>query len=166
MKYWCAILSGLSFVFLFFFQEETNFHRKALVGRGTENNASGGSESHESNERDGAVNEQKMDATTITDEKGGSENVPRRRPYYHRLKVFDKQRLHHPNGLRDMVLRPLIFLSFPVISYCGFSYGCYLVWYNVLNGTTSLILSGNSYEFSSSDVGLAYLSPLIGTTLG
>lgn len=107
-----------------------------------------------------------MDATTITDEKGASDNVPRRRPYYHRLKVFDKQRLRHPNGLRDMLLRPLMFLSFPVVSYCGFSYGCYLVWYNVLNGTTSLILSGKSYGFSSSSVGLAYLSPLIGTVLG
>ena len=169
MKYWCAILSGLCFVFLLFFQEETNYHRKALVGDGIKNNESGGPENHGSNERDGAIKEHKTDAAlnvaTITDEEKEPDNVPRRRSFYRRLRVFDKQALHYPNQLKDMVLRPLIFLSFPVISYAGFSYGSYLVWYNLLNGTSSLILSGKPYGFSSSKVGLAYISPLIGTTL-
>ena len=82
-----------------------------------------------------------------------------------KLKLFDKQTLRYPNRLKDMVLRPLIFLSFPVIFYAGFSYGSSLVWFNVLNGTTSLILSGKPYGFSSSIVGLAYISPFIGMTL-
>lgn len=68
--------------------------------------------------------------------------------------------------MKGMILRPLIFLSFPVISYAGFSYGSNLVWFNVLNGTASLVLSKEPYEFSSSTVGLAYISPLIGVTLG
>lgn len=64
------------------------------------------------------------------------------------------------------MLRPLIFLTFPVIFYAGFSYGSNLVWFNVLNATASLILSGSPYRFSSSMVGLAYLSPLIGVLFG
>lgn len=64
-----------------------------------------------------------------------------------------------------MILRPLSFLTSPVIVYAGISYGSTIVWFNVLNGTASLILSKKPYEFSSSMVGLSYLSPLLGVLL-
>ncbi|KAL8634789.1 MAG: hypothetical protein Q9228_007646 [Teloschistes exilis] len=85
--------------------------------------------------------------------------------YPQKLKLFDRKLLDRPNRLKGMVVRPLIFLTFPVIFYSGFSYGSNLVWFNVLNGTASLILSGKPYSFSSSMVGLAYLSPLLGASL-
>lgn len=168
--YWCAILSGISSVFLFFFMEETNYHRKVLAGNEMKKNESVGPVIQESDLRDDAVQKHNMDTelhvSTITNEEGRPDNVPRRKSFYHKLKVFDKQELRYPNRLKDMILRPLIFLSFPVIFYAGFSYGSNLVWFNVLNGTASLILSGKPYGFSSSTVGLAYISPLIGMTLG
>ncbi|KAF6240619.1 hypothetical protein HO173_001290 [Letharia columbiana] len=168
--YWCAILSGISSVFLFFFMEETNYHRKVLAGNEMKKNGSVGPVIHDSDIRDDAVQKHNMDTelhvSTITNEEGRPDNVPRKKSFYHKLKVFDKQELRYPNRLKDMVLRPLIFLSFPVIFYAGFSYGSNLVWFNVLNGTASLILSGKPYGFSSSIVGLAYISPLIGMTLG
>lgn len=86
--------------------------------------------------------------------------------YPQRLKIFERTSLRKPNRLQEMAIRPLIFLTFPVIFYAGFSYGSNLVWFNVLNGTASLILSGKPYGFSSSMVGLAYLSPLLGAVLG
>ena len=86
--------------------------------------------------------------------------------FFDKLKLFDKQELQYPNRLKEMVLRPLIFLSFPVISYAGFSYGSNLVWFNVLNGTTSLILSKEPYTFGSSIIGLAYIAPFIGMAIG
>jgi len=45
-------------------------------------------------------------------------------------------------------------------------YGTCLCWYNVLNATTSSILSASPYNFSSGLVGTAYLSPLIAAALG
>jgi hypothetical protein len=45
-------------------------------------------------------------------------------------------------------------------------YGTCLCWYNVLNATTSSILSAAPYSFSSGLVGTAYLSPLIAAGLG
>ena len=156
-------------MFLFLFMEETNYHRKALVGIETKNEASG-PKSHGSYTRDDAVENTDMDAelngSTIQDEAGRLDKLSRRRSFYHKLKVFDKQELQYPNRLKEMILRPLIFLSFPVIFYAGFSYGSNLIWFNVLNGTTSLILSGEPYGFSSSIVGLAYLAPFIGMILG
>lgn len=150
--------------------EETNYHRKRFVGNDVKENQGGGPGSHEIDARDDAVEKNNLDAelnvSPLTYEEGRSENAPRRKSFYQKLKVFDKQELRYPNRLKDMVLRPIIFLSFPVIFYAGFSYGSSLVWFNVLNGTASLILSAKPYGFSSSTVGLAYLSPLIGMTLG
>ena len=150
--------------------EETNYHRNALAGDETKKNDYSGPDNYESYTRDDAVQHVNMDAelnvSSVKDEADRRDNMSRRRSFYYKLKVFDKQELRHPNRLKEMILRPLIFLSFPVIFYAGFSYGSNLVWFNVLNGTTSLVLSGKPYGFSSSIVGLAYLSPLIGMILG
>lgn len=166
--YWCAILSGLSFVFLVFFMEETNYHRETLVGSETKKNEGGGPVTRELHTGDAIEKENilaGLNGSSNTDEEYKTDNVARRKTLYQKLKLFDKQELRYPNRLKDMILRPLIFLSFPVIFYAGFSYGSSLIWFNVLNGTASLILSGKPYGFSSSIVGLTYISPLIGMTL-
>ena len=107
------------------------------------------------------LNELKGPAQVLTDESHSKE-----KKYLQKLKLFDKGIPSHPNRIQGMVLRPLIFLSFPVILYAGFCYGSNLVWFNVLNGTASLVLSKQPYAFSSSMVGLSYLSSLFGATLG
>lgn len=71
-----------------------------------------------------------------------------------------------PSTSREPLTRPLVFLTFPVIFYSGFSYDSNLVWFNVLNGTASLILGGKPYNFAASAVGLSYVSPLIGVIIG
>ncbi|KAL8717889.1 MAG: hypothetical protein Q9225_004914 [Loekoesia sp. 1 TL-2023] len=158
--YWCAILSGASFIFLFFSLEETNYHRKVLRGGQPTSNGEGGSQ---------------IDVSDSFEKNGlgsSAERVEEGRPgektksYYDKLKLFDKQALRYPKRLKSMAIRPLIFLTFPVILYAGFSYGSYIVWFNVLNGTTSLILSEKPYVFTTSIVGLAYIAPFLGLTIG
>lgn len=83
-----------------------------------------------------------------------------------KMALFRRQDLDQKNNLKGMVLRPLIFLSFPVIFAAGFMYGSILCYFNVLNGTTSLILSAPPYNFSSSMVGLTYVACLIGVSFG
>jgi len=83
--------------------------------------------------------------------------------YIQKLTLLDKKRPFH---LFRMMYRPLLFFSLPSVVYAGFSYGSNLVWFNVLNGTASLILSAPPYSFSSSMVGVTYFSPLIGVALG
>lgn len=127
-------------------------------------------ETEKNEARNDAIEKHNMDdelnLPPITNEGNGPDHAARTKSFYNKLKIFDKQTLRYPNRLKDMFLRPLIFLSFPVIFYAGFSYGSSLIWFNVLNGTASLILSGQPYGFTSSTVGLAYLSPLIGITIG
>lgn len=88
-----------------------------------------------------------------------------KKTYLDKLALVQRTALRKPTRLPGMIKRPLIFLTFPVIFYAGFSYGSNLIWFNVLNGTTSLILGG-TYNFPAAMVGLSYLSPLIGVALG
>ena len=46
------------------------------------------------------------------------------------------------------VVRPIRLMRFPIIAWCGFMYGASLIWFNILNATSSLILSGAPYHFA------------------
>ena len=149
--------------------EETNFHRD--VPPKTAKADSEGLPSANDCLSDFQPSEEsnpKMETTDTTnrDPERRSLEDHRNESYWRKLKVFDKQALQYSNHLKGMIFRPLIFLSFPVVFFSGFSYGSSLIWFNVLNGTASLILSGKPYDFSSSIVGLCYFSPLIGASLG
>lgn len=70
-----------------------------------------------------------------------------RKTILQKLKLFDakKRSLNH---FPLMIVRPLKLLSFPVVVYCGFSYGASLIWYSILNATASVVLSSEPYSFS------------------
>jgi MFS family permease len=139
-------------VFIFFFMEETNFVRHP---------ASTPPELHSPTE---ASDAEKSTSIDIRGHTPPSQNY-QRRTYLDKIKIFQPADLRKPNELKGMITRPLIFATFPVIFYAGFSYGSSLIWFNVLNATASLILGG-TYNFSASMVGVAYVSPLIGVALG
>jgi hypothetical protein len=56
-------------------------------------------------------------------------------------------------------------MRFPVIFFCDFYYGASLIWYNVLNATAALILSG-SYGFSTGLIGVSYIAALLSVVGG
>jgi hypothetical protein len=78
------------------------------------------------------------------------------------LALLQKSNSSRKFSFKGMILRPLLYVSFPVIFFSGFMYGSIVCLFNVLNGTASLILTGAPYDFSASMVGLSYLSCLIG----
>ena len=164
--YWCAIFCAIGFVFLFFFMEETNYSRAVIVG-------------HEAAEDSDKTSQGSQELPAKGDEKSGagipadveqSEPLPsshmKTKTYLDKIKLVRSADLRKQNHLAGMVARPVIFLTFPVIFYAGFSYGSNLVWFNVLNGTASLVLGGPPYNFAASMVGLSYVSPLIGVAIG
>lgn len=91
---------------------------------------------------------------------------PSRKSFLQKMALFRREDLQQKNMMKGMVLRPLIFLTFPVIFAAGFMYGSILCYFNILNGTTSLILSSAPYSFSSSKVGLTYIATLLGSATG
>lgn len=162
--YWCAIFLAIGFVFCFFFMEETNYDRAPLEMVET----SIGSAETNSNEEaptttgDSEKGPSAGDLSQLHDSGNGFVTYTPK-TYLQKLSLVDKKRDFR---LFRMMVRPLLFFSLPSIVYAGFSYGSNLIWFNVLNGTASLILSAPPYNFPSSMVGLAYISPLIGIAFG
>lgn len=155
----------MGFIFLFFFMEETNYSRHSVLGVAS-------AESSPATVPAALDSEKSTIAPSGNDAKSDLESPAptpspsyKQKTYLDKIKLFQAADLRKPNRIGGMMLRPLIFLSFPIIFYAGFSYGSNLVWFNVLNGTASLILGG-TYNFPSSMVGLSYLSPLIGVAIG
>ncbi|KAK5230660.1 hypothetical protein LTR47_007514 [Exophiala xenobiotica] len=156
--YWAAIFLAVIFVFLFFFMEETNYNRATSgVVSGTN------SPPPELRMRADAEKTPGLAGTNLTQssaEDGEVVSAP---------KTFtQKLSLWNPTPGKSMwkrAVRSLKYLGWPVIFYAGFSYGSYLIWFNVLNATASIILGGPPYNFSASMVGLSYLSCTIGVII-
>ncbi|MCJ1389037.1 hypothetical protein MMC18_001891 [Xylographa bjoerkii] len=176
--YWSAIWQAIGFIFLFFFMEETNYNRQSVISQVS---AAGSSESLSEK---GVVSKPGLGINTVVGESEiGEVHGHSQTTYLDKLKLFRTDQLQQRNELLGMVIRPLKFLSFPVIFFAGFTYGANLVWFNVLNGsspfawlwddsvadnilgTVSLVLASPPYNFAASSVGLSYLGPLIGTCI-
>jgi hypothetical protein len=153
--YWPAIFNAVAFLFLFFFMEETNYQRK-IIGVVISSDSSPAAL-----DRD-LVGQEKMQP--VTSQSGASvEAGTVTKPFVQKLSIWQ------PMPGQSMVgraKRSLQYLSWPVIAYCGFSYGSYLILFNILNATASIILGGAPYNFSASMVGLSYLSCVVGVIIG
>lgn len=150
--YWPAIFLAFTLVFLFFCMEETNYVRR-IDGVAVRTDASTAA----------VADEEKANlATTQTaaSEEGGR---PSTKTFVQKLSLW--QTCPGPSVF-ERAKRSLAYLAWPVIFYSGFSYGSYLIWFNVLNATTSIILGGPGYNFKPSMVGLSYVSCCIGVVAG
>jgi MFS family permease len=152
--YWPAVILGAVFVFLFFFLEETNYHR-VLPAQQVSQRASLAPGTLSDEKHTGAA------ASPALSENGEVYASPK--TFVQKLSIW--QPTPGQNMLRRAV-RVLKFLSWPVIFYAGFAYGSSLIWFNVMNATASVILSGDPYNFGSSMVGVTYLSCCVGVILG
>ncbi|OAQ59566.1 MFS transporter [Pochonia chlamydosporia 170] len=151
-----AIIAAAAFVILFFFMEETMYFRQTLEGLenldDTENKAT------DKNNGEETV----VSSTSQTSEKYDHKN------YGEKLKPFTRMEGRPPKKqmFLSMILPLSIIVQFPNIAWAGFIYGINLSWYNVLNATTSPILSTSPYNWSTSGVGLIYIGPIIGAAFG
>lgn len=142
--------------------EETNYHRlpKLQAEHGETDITANVAKTSDSEKSPGA--ELTSPAPSTTAAVMGKSN----KSYLQKLAPFRREDLRHKNMMKGLVLRPLIFFSFPVIFTAGFMYGSILCYFNILNGTTSLILSAAPYNFPSSKVGLTYVATLLGSATG
>ncbi|KIX03955.1 uncharacterized protein Z518_07508 [Rhinocladiella mackenziei CBS 650.93] len=161
--YYPSIFCAVALVFCFFFMEETNYHRSTVgiveTASGTQTPMSVAKEEKEI----------EKNATTVTREPEGGSVETGPVHYSSNKTFFQKLTLWQPSPGQDVFSRAissLKYLGWPVIFYAGFSYGSYLIWFNVLNATASLILSSPPYSFKASMVGLSYVSTCIGVIFG
>jgi MFS family permease len=153
--YWPAIFLGVTFIYLFFFLEETNYRRQTTgIVTAPESPTEGLSTELGDPEKAQKV----ISQSALSIEAGTS------------TKTFtQKLSLWHPSPGQNMFARAkrsLSYLAWPVVFYAGFSYGSYLILFNILNATASILLGGAPYHFSASMVGLSYVSCMIGVCVG
>ncbi|CBY01498.1 similar to MFS transporter [Plenodomus lingam JN3] len=157
--YWPAIFNAFTFVFLFFFLEETNYARSfPEITPGIASVLKGPSPKTPQDLEKAGPRVTSTAQSVVSDTIGTSA-----KSFVQKLSIWQ------PCPGQSMLIhakRSLKYLSWPVIFYSGFSYGSYLIWFNVLNGTSSIILSGPGYNFKPSMVGLSYVSCCIGVALG
>ncbi|RAL03653.1 putative MFS transporter [Aspergillus ibericus CBS 121593] len=151
--YWPSIFCAVGIVFLFFFMEETNYVREKPAPM-TPTESLRMSEQGE---------KEKRPATDISPGDAECGVMYKKKTYLQKLSLLGPS-LPRNNMFRRLY-QTLYYLSWPVVFYAGFSYGSYLIWFNVLNGTASVILGGAPYHFSSAMVGLSYVSCIVGTIL-
>ena len=143
--------------------EETNYDRKPA------NTLAPGAHHHPANEQptNNHVNEKPAEPTAPASNSSleSATQMSNHQPksFFQKLSLKDKSR---PQRMVYRFLLSLRLLSWPVIIYAGFSYGSYVIWFNVLNATASIILGGPPYNFPPSMVGLSYLAPLLGVVAG
>lgn len=172
--YFPAIFCGAAFLFLFFFMEETNYDRRSIgVVEGdsptrsteqlsTEKPATPDAEKEKSTSGD-PEKETPATASPAPEPAAPVEMYGKEKTFWQKLSVIDASR---KQLMPYRILLSLKLVSWPVVFYAGFSYGSYLIWFNVLNATASVLLGGAPYNFSSSMVGLSYLSCMIGVAGG
>lgn len=147
--YWPAIFNAVTLVFLFFCLEETNYNRAI-----PDASIQGIDPKEEDSSKEGFTVQQ-----SVAPIAAGT----RKKSLAHKLSIWQ------PSPGQNMFVRAkrsLAYLGWPVIFYAGFSYGSYLIWFNVLNATASIILGGPPYNFKASMVGLSYVSCCIGVIVG
>lgn len=148
--------------------EETNFHRESITGlemnpewRGSLSASIGKEEDTKSSPSPVVL----PDTHEGNHMETGTTVVPGRKSYTSRLKLIEVDGFRRKNHLLRLMMRPILFLLFPVISYAGFSYGCSVVWLAFMNATESAVFANAPYDFPTSIVGLTFISPLVGNTL-
>lgn len=152
--YWPAIFLGCTLIFLFFCLEESNYVRK-VDGVPIQIPSS-------QPPQKGVPDEEKVEAAT-RQTTGSDEIVTSSKTYIQKLSLWQPS---SGTNVFERAKRSLLYLTWPLIFYSGFSYGSYLIWFNVLNATTSIILGGPGYNFKPSMVGLSYVSCCIGVIVG
>ena len=137
-------------MFLFFFMEETNYHRKPSIPT-----LDACSTLPASPVKASELDEK--DPDTVIDQElhsieQGSRLTSSSKTYLQKIALFQKADLKQPNHLVGIITRPLIFLSFPVIFYAGFSYGSNLIVSSNPSESHPSIISIPRNMYSSSPV--------------
>ncbi|KAI0834279.1 putative MFS transporter [Hypoxylon sp. FL0890] len=154
--YFQAIFCAVTWVFLFFFMEETNYDRRT-VGVVAESNDGVVNPTPDTEKSKEASEDPSDGIKRIPSPVGGSSVATK--TFWQKMSVIDKPR---PFMMHYRAWQSLKLLSWPVVFYSGFSYGTYLIYFNILNATSSIILGGSPYNFRPSLVGLSYISCMIG----
>ncbi|KAK2779057.1 major facilitator superfamily transporter [Colletotrichum kahawae] len=147
-----SIICAVCFVTMFFFMEETIYFRDHVInGQETGSHGPGSDGSTDVKLDASSEKETKEPATSsqtsATQPLSSPQDINSGWGKYTLFKALPG-RPSNIDMLR-MAYRPIIMIfRFPTVAWAGFLYGINLAWYNVLNETASLVLTGSPYNWA------------------
>ncbi|KAH6980644.1 major facilitator superfamily domain-containing protein [Ilyonectria sp. MPI-CAGE-AT-0026] len=179
IQYTMSILGAVMTILTFFLFEETMYFRygntcnlPAISGL-PDKEAAPGSGPLEVNAKPDytedlkdASMQNRGDSSSMPQETPATSSIPEStKTYAQKLKVWGFRDPRQPNTFKFFLL-PFQLLRYSGISFAGLLVGGILSWYNVVGGSLALILSNEPYNFSANNIGLTYLSCVVGVTIG
>ena len=170
IQFIASIIAGALFLIFFFFLEETMFYREPVqdetVIEAADAAAAAGwtSEGKPSSTEITAIDEKQSPSSPRTEADSGEIAV--KKSYPAKLKVWGGRRPGQPNNFCRSMWMPFYLVRFPPVLFGGILVGSVLAWFNVVNATIALVLEAPPYNFSADMVGVMFIAPFIGCTLG
>lgn len=160
VMYFGALVLAVDAIALLFFLEDTTYFRSTVESSAATSNDLGSVDGEKTFSPVEGTTEERVKEVTFLDRQTGVLPQP---PW----KLFNLEPGRRPflQVLRSAWHTIVIIFVYPNILWSGLLYGLSLAWYNVGNGTTSAVLSAEPYNFSTTTVGVAYLSPFLGSGL-
>ena len=178
IQYIASIIAGAFFVVVFFCMEETMFYREPVqeevavdTARMRHDDGNNNHNNHNSKRNISAgkssfrTDDEKNTNTLLTDTDLG-QVILKKKSFLQKLKFWGARRPGQPNNFCRSLWMPFVLVRFPAILFSGLLVGSNLMWSNAVNGTMSLILSASPYNFSANMVGVMFVAPFIGCTIG
>ncbi|PSK33718.1 hypothetical protein C7M61_005182 [Candidozyma pseudohaemuli] len=179
--FWSVIYASVSFVFLFFFMEETTYERKLRVAKDDSGDTLAVITSRGEWEKVNHVVTVRSQSQSLSDGGEALQAVTNLGNQAELVSVDDLpdyappksfvQKLSLTLGITkkflmwEFIKTTAYMFRYPIVLWSGFLYGSTLIWYTVLNATEAMVLSAPPYNFSSAMCGLAYASPCVFTVL-
>ncbi|KAI1625713.1 MFS general substrate transporter [Exophiala viscosa] len=155
-----AIISAGCTLIMFFFLEETMFYRPPIQEEAldvVEESASDEGFTGTTTEKQTVTSQSPQTEVGMTSTK---------KSFAQKLKFWGARRPGQPNNYLRHMWMPFALLRFPVITFAGILVGSVLSWFNVVVDTIALVLAAEPYNMSTDAIGLMFLAPFIGCTIG
>lgn len=168
IQFIASIIAAACIVAMFFFLEETMFYRPQAQDEAmdveesqaaTNNNAEALKTPQDTSSMEKIESALAQPHTEFGD-------VITKKSYVEKLKCWGARRPGQPSNFFQSVWLPFALLQFPVVAFAGLLVGSVLSWFNVVNATIALVLAAPPYNFSTNAIGLIFLAPFIGCTVG
>ncbi|EXJ93623.1 hypothetical protein A1O1_02015 [Capronia coronata CBS 617.96] len=174
IQFIASIISAGCILAMFFLLEETMFYRPPVQEEAMDVDQDASS----TDDQTGSTTPIPASGGDVVDEKRGGAAVKspmraelgeigsHRKSFLEKLKFWGARRPGQPNNFVRSVWMPFALLQFPVVAFSGLLVGSILSWFNVTNGTIALVLAAPPYNFSTEMIGVMFIAPFIGCTIG
>ncbi|KAL6246597.1 hypothetical protein RBB50_006835 [Rhinocladiella similis] len=163
IQFIASIIAGGCMLVMFFFMEETMYYRPPVQEEALD--AEEESASDESSTEKSATRDEKTPTSSQSLAQTGLD-TSHKKTFVQKLKFWGARRPGQPNHYWRSMWFPISLLRFPVVVFAGILVGSVLSWFNVVNATAALILAGPPYNFSTEMIGVMFIAPFIGCTIG